>query len=53
MNSGLQSKMGGRHNTVPIIRKAGHYNHQPVHLMGHYNSPIKKLGHTQGYSSSR
>ena len=52
MNSGLQSKMGGKH-TIPIIRKAGHYNHQPVHLMGHYNSPIKKLGQSQGVSASR
>jgi len=52
MNSGLQSKMGGKH-TTPIIRKAGFYNHTPVHLMGHYNSPIKKLGHSQGYSASR
>ena len=53
MNSGLQSRMGGRHNTVPIIRKAGHYNHMPVHLLGQYNGAVKKLEHTQGISVSR
>jgi hypothetical protein len=44
--------MGGK-AIVPIIRKAGSYNHAPVHLLGHYNSPVKKLGHTNGYSASR
>ena len=52
MNSVLQSRMGGK-AIVPIIRKAGSYNHAPVHLLGHYNSPVKKLGHTNGYSASR
>ena len=52
MNSGLQSKMGDRH-TTPIIRKAGFYNHPPVHLMGHYNGAVKKLGHSQGISTIR
>lgn len=52
MNSGLQSRMGGR-QTIPIIRKVGNYNHMPVHLMGHYNGAVKKLGHSQGVSVSR
>ena len=52
MNSGLQSRIGGKH-TTPIIRKAGHYNHMPVHLLGQHNQPVKKLGHTQGISVSR
>ena len=42
MNSVLQSRMGGK-AIVPIIRKAGTYNHAPVHLMGHFNSPVKSL----------
>jgi hypothetical protein len=52
MHSELQSRMGGRH-TTPIIRKAGHYINAPMHLMGHYNGAVKKLGHTQGISTIR
>ena len=52
MHSELQSRIGGRY-TTPIIRKAGFYNHPPVHMLGHYNGAQKKLGHSQGISTIR
>ena len=54
MSGSLQAKIYGHHkHSTTLLKKAGHYNGEPLRRVGHYNSASKQMGHYNGTGSSK